>query len=76
MRKNITINDETDIKQLLNKINEYENASKVTVLSMRIDKFHNFTLIEFNGYTCTKWKGNICDFIRGIFIMNIIDLFA
>ena len=77
MRKNIIIKDKTDIKQLLQKINEYENTVKVTVLIMRIDKFHNFTLIEFDDCIVTKWNGIIDDFMNGkINNMKIIDVFS
>lgn len=76
MEKYIVIKDGTSKSQLMKAIENYESIYRSTVLKIYVHENHNYSLVDFDGISITKWGGVIDDFINNVTsTKELIDMF-
>lgn len=65
-----------DLSLLSRRLRHYEDNTQCVVLKVHINEDRSFILVDYDGKVITKWKGNIDEFIHGMYStdMEIISI--
>ena len=76
MLMRIIVKDRTNISLLYRAIKNFETQLNTSILNFYVGEDHFYTLVEFDGISARKWRGNIDEFIKGVDVsrMELVDM--
>ena len=72
VKMSIRVEDGTNLSNLYKAVKEFENETKLTVLSLYVNKLHESVIETTDGIIVIKWSWNINEFMNGIVSNDVV----